>query len=109
MKTLLDACRTAAMSDVAFVWVADDELIAADVKPWTELPLWIPEADAQFGGMMSADNSRAVAAGLTFRPIVDTARATLEWDRAYGAAVPPSPIRVTPLTREREAALLAER
>jgi len=109
MAMLLDACRTASRSDAEFVWASDDELVAAEVKPWTELPLWIPEADAQFGGMLLVDNARAVAAGLTFRPVLDTVRATLEWDRAEGAALPPSPIRVTPLTRERETALLSER
>jgi len=32
--------------------------------------------------MLLANNRRAVAAGLTFRPLADTIRATLEWTAA---------------------------
>jgi 2'-hydroxyisoflavone reductase len=86
--------------------VPDQELLSAGVRPWTELPLWIPESDSRVGGMLLADNRRAVAAGLTFRPLVDTIRATLEWDRREGAAGQDLPIRVTPIAPEREAQLL---
>jgi 2'-hydroxyisoflavone reductase len=41
-----------------------------------ELPLWISSPDAL--GMHRVRNDRAVAAGLTFRPLEDTVRATLE-------------------------------
>jgi 2'-hydroxyisoflavone reductase len=109
MRQLLDECRTVARSDARFTWVPDDELAAAGVKPWTELPLWIPERDPGFGGMLLANNARAVAAGLTFRPAAATIQATLEWDHAEGASPSKSPIRVTPLAREREAELLALR
>jgi len=57
--------------------------------------------------MLLADNRRAVAAGLTFRPLADTIRATLQWDRREGAAGHDLPIRVTPIPPEREAELLA--
>jgi 2'-hydroxyisoflavone reductase len=47
------------------------------VAPWTELPLWIPgEEAAGFGGV---ECSRAQAAGLTYRPLVNTIRDTLDW------------------------------
>jgi 2'-hydroxyisoflavone reductase len=79
------------------------------VKPWTELPLWIPERDPEYGGMMLAENRRAVATGLTFRPLSDTAADTLAWDRLAGGAPIDSPIRVTTLAPEREADVLARR
>jgi 2'-hydroxyisoflavone reductase len=67
----------------------------------------MPEGDSQLGGMLLADNRRAVAAGLTFRPLTDTIRATLEWDRRESAHGYDAPIRVTPIAPEREVELLA--
>jgi 2'-hydroxyisoflavone reductase len=109
MGQLLDECRTVAKSDAHFTWVPDQQLAAAGVNAWTEVPLWIPEDDQCFGGMLLADNRRAVAAGLTSRPIAETIQATLEWDRQEGASPGKSSIRVTLITREREAELLAGR
>ena len=109
MARLLEACAAATRSLARFVWVPDEHLLAAGIHPWTELPLWIPETDSRMGGMLMADNRRAVAAGLTFRPLADTISATLEWDRREGAAKHDLPIRVTPLAPEREAQLLAWR
>jgi 2'-hydroxyisoflavone reductase len=109
MGQLLDECRAVSGSDAGFTWVPDAELTAAGVGPWTELPLWIPEDDPNFGGMLLADNRRAVAAGLTFRPVAETIQATLAWDRRQEGSAAPSPIRITPIAREREAELLARR
>ena len=55
-----------------------------------------------FPGFQRSDVSRAVAAGLTIRPIADTAADTLRWARE--ADPDPGPA----MTREREAALLRE-
>lgn len=107
MGQLLNECVAATESLAQLLWIDDEALLAAGVKPWTELPLWVPESDAQVGGMMLADNRRAVAEGLTFRPLLDTIRATFQWDRREGPAKHNLPIRVTPLAPEREAELLA--
>ena len=61
------------------VWASDEFLLEHDVGQWMELPLWI--ADADLVGMHEADVSRAVAAGLTFRPVAETIRDTAEWDK----------------------------
>jgi hypothetical protein len=37
--------------------------------------------------MLHADNRRAVASGLTFRPVVETIRAPLEWDCRDGGGM----------------------
>lgn len=100
---LLEECRVVTGSDARWCWMADEALVAADVKPWTELPLWIPESDPRAGGMLLADNQRAVAAGLAFRPLGHTIRATLEWDRAEGLHVPRRA-----LAAEREKAVLEQ-
>jgi 2'-hydroxyisoflavone reductase len=107
MGALLDACLVATGSDARFRWLDDDALLAAGVARWTEMPLWIPEREPRVGGMLLADTRRARAAGLTFRPLAETILDTLTWDRAEGAQPADKTARVTPITREREAAILA--
>lgn len=107
MGRLLEECTGATESIARFMWVPDESLLAAGVTPWTELPLWIPERDSQVGGMLLADNRRAVAAGLMFRSLTDTIRATIEWDRDERVAESDLPNRVTLMAPEREAELLA--
>ena len=107
MGALLEECRAVTDSDARFTWAPDDALLAEGVEPWRELPLWMPESDPQLGALLTADASRAVAAGLRFRPLDDTIRRTLEWDRAEGAQPTERPILVVPISPEREAELLA--
>ena len=76
-------------------WVADEFLQEHEVGPWMELPLWIP--DPEWVGMHSIDVGRALAAGLSFRPLEETIR---------GAAQAPLQDGVG-LTPEREGDLLA--
>lgn len=108
MRQFLEACRSAAGCNARFSWVPDEELIAAGAEAWTELPLWIPENDEDSGGLLVGDNKKAIAAGLTYRPILNTIKETLEWEVREGGPSD-SPIRVTPISRKREAAILAGR
>ena len=106
MGAFLNACRSAVQSDARLTWLPDEELIAEGVKPWTEMPLWIPEADPDHGGMLLGSNRAAVAAGLTFLPETDTFLATRNWDAQETEPQDASPLRVVPITRAREAAIL---
>jgi len=82
-------------------WVDEEFLRARDVQPWLQVPLWLHAADAAFA---QVDASAARAAGLRFRPLEDTARDVLAWERGLpDGARAESPT----LTREREAELLA--
>lgn len=77
MKEVLDACNAAGGNKAKLTWVDWKFLEKQDVGPWAEMPMWIPtEEDPGFGSM---SNARAVKAGLTFRPIGDTAKDTLAW------------------------------
>jgi len=80
------------------VWVDDQMLLDAGVGPWMELPLWLP--GEEYAGLLQADISRAIAAGLTFRPLEETARDTLAWSLEAGEQRPT-------LSREKERELLA--
>ncbi|SRR5258706_294762 len=108
MRQFLEACRSAVECNARFNWVPDEELIAVGAEAWTELPLWIPENDEDSGGLFLGDNKKAIAAGLTYRPIVDTIRETLAWDVQEGGPFD-SLIRVAPISRKREASILAGR
>jgi len=76
-------------------WVSDDFLQENEVGEWMGLPLWL--VDPGFVGMLSSDVSRAVAAGLTFRPPAETLAGAADAPLAEGVG----------LTAEREAELLA--
>jgi len=107
MQALLDACRSVAASDARFTWMPDEQLLALGVAPWTGLPLWLPESDPQFGGMLLADLSRARAAGLRTRPVEATAADTLAWARAPREPGWDGTKQVATLGPEREAECLA--
>ena len=95
-REVLETCRDVSGSDATFEWVPAEVLNEHEVGEWMELPLWIFDPDA--AAMHGADVSRAVAAGLTFRPLEETVRDTLE----HAATV-----EGVGLTPEREAELLA--
>ena len=84
MEKFLDACRMACNPQTEFRWMPDAQLLAADVAPWTGMPLWLPESDENFAGMLLASSERAQAAGLIARPWQDTLRDTLNWAREAG-------------------------
>jgi len=83
MGGLLEACAEAAGNDVRFIWVDDNFLEKRNVEPFVELPLWLPE---RYAGFNTVDNSRTVAAGLQFRPLEETVRDVLEYERGLGDA-----------------------
>jgi 2'-hydroxyisoflavone reductase len=78
MAAVLDACKAASGSDAAFTWVPASFLAEQKVEPWSDMPAWVP-AEGETAGFSRVSNARALAAGLTFRPIRDTAKATLDW------------------------------
>ncbi|MEV0456934.1 NAD-dependent epimerase/dehydratase family protein [Catellatospora methionotrophica] len=84
-------------------WVDQDFLVAQGVEPWAgerSLPMWLPLPE--YAGFMSRDVSDALAAGLSPRPLADTARDTLAW-----LATGPTRKRWAGITRDDEATLLA--
>jgi 2'-hydroxyisoflavone reductase len=94
----LQACKDATQVGAEFVWVAPQLLLEQGVAPWTEIPLWVAGDNA----LNQVSIARALAEGLTFRPLAATIAATLSWARTQDAADPPR----AGLTREREAELI---
>lgn len=84
MEGLLSACAADARRDATLEWIDDAFLLEQKVAPWKEMPLWIPESDASLAGFMHVPIARALAAGLTFRPLGETIADTLAWSKVRG-------------------------
>jgi 2'-hydroxyisoflavone reductase len=98
-RALLEACVREVRPDARLVWVQSDWLSEQGVGEWMELPVWTGPQSSEHAGLHRVANERAVAAGLTFRPLEETVRATLVEAAATDDAG---------LKPEREAELLAE-
>ncbi len=103
MGALLERLHAVIGGDARFHWVPDDWLLAHAVVPWTGLPLWLPDADTAFGGLMMGTDALARHDGLAFRPVDETIRDTLAWAARPDARTPRA---VATLNAEREQALL---
>ncbi len=87
------------------VWAQTAFLKENEVSPWGDMPVWIP-GQGETLGFHRRDIRRAIAAGLTYRPLPLTAADTLAWLRA----LPPerqARLRAG-ITPEREAELLTK-
>ena len=76
--TMLDEIRAAIGSEATFIWVPTEFMAEHGVRPWGHLTNWVP-VEGETLGMNQVANDAAVAAGLAFRPIGETALDTLEW------------------------------
>lgn len=100
MERVLQACKNVTSSNADFTWVTDEFLQEHRVEPYSEMPLWVPEAE--YAGFSRFRVGRARSAGLAFRPLPVTIRDTYEWaqtrpeDHQWRAGLP----------REREQELL---
>ncbi len=77
--SLLVACREASMSEATFVWANEHFLLKEGVQPWSDLPLWVPSSDPNFTGFYNINITKALKAGLNFRPLSQTVTDTLTW------------------------------
>ncbi len=75
---MLYGIRAVTSQPVSFTWVDADFLAEQGVRAWSDMPAWQPPR-GRTAGFARMSNARALAAGLTFRPLAVTARDTLEW------------------------------
>jgi 2'-hydroxyisoflavone reductase len=80
MGEMLAGIKKATTSESRFTWVDADFLAAQKVRAWSDMPVWVPPRGDE-AGFAEISIAKALAKGLTFRPIPDTAKATLEWFR----------------------------
>ena len=98
---ILQTCKTISGSDARFIWAEDDFLKENQADTFSLLPFYIPASSDQ-ANIMAASIAKAVAAGLTFRPLADTVNDTLTWDNARPSDEP----RKVGLSLDREKDLL---
>ncbi|HEV7128954.1 MAG TPA: NAD-dependent epimerase/dehydratase family protein [Ktedonobacterales bacterium] len=80
MRQLLETCREVcggAAANTTFEWVSERFLLEQGVVPYQELPLWTPSAMV---GWPRVNCRKAMATGLSFRPLTETVRDILAWD-----------------------------
>ncbi len=102
---MLYGIRAITTADVRFTWVDEAFLTAHNVSAWSDMPVWVP-GHGESAGFSRLSNHRSVARGLTFRPLADTAAATLADYHERANAKSGSKL-LAGLTRERETDVLA--
>ncbi|HLZ84266.1 MAG TPA: NAD-dependent epimerase/dehydratase family protein [Caulobacteraceae bacterium] len=105
MAAMLGGIDGALRSGAKLTWVATDFLEAEKVSPWSDLPVWVP-AKGDSAGFHRRSIRKALAAGLTFRPVGTTSVDTLAWFRQQPAERQ-AKLRAG-LAPEQEVALLAK-
>ena len=70
--------RATVDNDISFTWVDADFLEEHEVHPWMHMTVRVPPV-GEHAGFSSSNIDRAIEAGLTFRPLADTAVATMEY------------------------------
>jgi 2'-hydroxyisoflavone reductase len=96
MGAMLETCKQVSNSDADFKWASVEFLARHEVAPWSDMPVWIPNTEED-AGFSRVDISKAIKAGLKFRPLEETVRDTLLW------------IATRPSDREWRAGLSAEK
>ncbi len=82
LGTILDTAQAAAGSQASFSWVSEAFLLAREIAPFTQVPLWVPRARQ---ALMRVSIDKALQEGLTFRPLEATIGDVLDWHRSRRA------------------------
>ena len=78
--SFLEECGAVTGRSPELVWVSTSQLLEAGADPWMGVPLWIGAAGWEAANRV--DITKAVSAGLMFRPLRDTIVDAYEWDRS---------------------------
>lgn len=100
---LLYGIRAVTTAETSFTWVDTDFLLERGVRPYSDLPVWMPARGRNLG-FARFDLTPEVNAGLTFRSLAQTTADTLAW---WAAQPQERQVLKTGLSAEREQELLA--
>ena len=81
---VLHGIKAVTTAEASFTWVDADFLEKHEVRPYQEMPVWMPSKGTR-AGFGRFDISREVALGLTFRSLAATTRDTLDYYHAQPA------------------------
>jgi len=107
MGSLLESAVTVAGSQARLVWVPPEVIEAAGIKPWTELPVWVPP-NSELSGLHASDVSAAYARGLSCRPVLETVADTWAWLQREGDPADTPVVRAHGIDPDRERKVLAD-
>ena len=82
---MLSGVKAVTTAGAQFVWVPWDFLRTQKVRAWRDMTVWQPPVGST-AGYQRRDASKAIAKGLTFRPVAVTAKDTLDWHKTRPAA-----------------------
>jgi 2'-hydroxyisoflavone reductase len=80
MADMLDGIKAITTTSSRFTWVPASVLVRQKIRPWRDMPVWIPP-ERGYAGFSRRNIARALAKGLTFRSLAVTAQDTLEWHK----------------------------
>jgi 2'-hydroxyisoflavone reductase len=78
MLEMLHGVRAATTVGARLTWVPASFLQEQKVRGWSDMPVWVTPSP-EMAGFSRRSNKKAVTAGLTFRPLAQTALDTLAW------------------------------
>ena len=84
MEAMLYGIRAATTTGARLHWAPADFLEKQKVSAWSDMPVWVPGGSEE-GGFSKRSNRKAMAAGLTFRPLAQTSLDTLAWFKSLPA------------------------
>jgi len=82
---MLYGIKAVTTSNATFTWVPAEFLAQKQVRAWSDMPVWVPPMGPT-AGFARVNCNKAYNAGLTFRPLADTAKDTLTWYHGRPAA-----------------------
>jgi 2'-hydroxyisoflavone reductase len=108
MAELLYGIKAVTIAGAQFTWVPAEFLREQKISAWRHMPVWVPDGpnNAAFSRRSIA---KALAAGLTFRPLAVTAKETLDWNKTRPEAELQSLAegKIAGISAQREADVLA--
>jgi len=81
---MLETCKQVSGSDANFKWASVEFLDQNKVAAWSDMPVWVPDNEEN-RGFSRMNVSKAIKAGLKFRPLADTVRDTIAWANTRSA------------------------
>ncbi|WP_426447928.1 NAD-dependent epimerase/dehydratase family protein [Paenibacillus sp. S-38] len=86
MREFLERGREALGSRAVFTWCDEAFLAEHEVRGWSDLPVWLPSGGqlSEYRGILQADYSKAMKAGLTFRTVEETVLDTVRFHGQRG-------------------------
>ena len=105
---MLYGVKAVTTAGAQFTWVPWEFLQQQKVRPWRDMTVWQPPY-GRTAGYQRRDASKAIAKGLTFRPVAVTAKDTLDWHKTRSAAEQAATLNgeINGLSMTREAEVLA--